>query len=451
MQDNVQGNTATHWACLAKNYSVISLLANRATGSLSISNNNREAPLDIVDRFTVAARQKDKKAPLMIPPRVYDKMVEESPPSVSSTRRTAFQRLMLRNRKFRLAAMAVTPFITFWLVGSIFAVGLDYLIKLGLFTLLYMGLALIGQYVFDERMPMLLPLCIYFGTKAWFYILWMTHIRYHVSAMTTFLFLTSSVLLWYNFIKCWRGDAGRVKTSEEERYRTIIEMAEKDGFDHRVFCTSCLIRKPLRSKHCAVCDCCVAKFDHHCPWIGNCVGANNHKYFIGYLLSLSIGAMFTLYGCYMVWLNGCAHANAGGGSWGAVKELAYCDPWVAYLLGNTIVHSVWVVPLTVCQIYQIVILAMTTNERMNAGRYKHFHSNSKSDKHSHGRGAIKSPFDKGCWRNARDFLGWRLGGVCRPTKDNWFKIFSVNDGGGDGGSGGGDSEDKASLLGNEYV
>ena len=37
-------------------------------------------------------------------------------------------------------------------------------------------------------------------------------------------------------------------------------------------------------------------------------------------------------------------------------------------------HCVWVSCLAVCQLYQVVCLAMTTNERMNAGRYRHFQS-----------------------------------------------------------------------------
>lgn len=65
-------------------------------------------------------------------------------------------------------------------------------------------------------------------------------------------------------------------------------MAEHEGFEPRWFCSTCLVRKPLRSKHCSICNRCVARFDHHCPWISNCVGSRNHKYFIWYLMSLTI-------------------------------------------------------------------------------------------------------------------------------------------------------------------
>lgn len=35
---------------------------------------------------------------------------------------------------------------------------------------------------------------------------------------------------------------------------------------------------------------CVARYDHHCPWTNNCIGAGNHKLFATYLLVSTIGS-----------------------------------------------------------------------------------------------------------------------------------------------------------------
>ncbi|KAL8786655.1 MAG: hypothetical protein Q9213_002684 [Squamulea squamosa] len=61
-------------------------------------------------------------------------------------------------------------------------------------------------------------------------------------------------------------------------------------------CRTCNLLKPPRSKHCSVCNVCVAKHDHHCIWIMNCVGQDNISHFLCMLLSLS--ALLT-YGAYL--------------------------------------------------------------------------------------------------------------------------------------------------------
>ena len=63
-------------------------------------------------------------------------------------------------------------------------------------------------------------------------------------------------------------------------------------FQKYKICNSCNIIRPLRTTHCGSCDNCVLKFDHHCPWIGTCVGKRNYHYFFFFLIFLNLTQIF---------------------------------------------------------------------------------------------------------------------------------------------------------------
>jgi len=74
-------------------------------------------------------------------------------------------------------------------------------------------------------------------------------------------------------------------------------------FDPVNLCPECEVIRTERSRHCTFCGHCIERFDHHCPWINNCVGIGNHHYFITFILSvlallvtvlITIGSMITI-------------------------------------------------------------------------------------------------------------------------------------------------------------
>ena len=61
-----------------------------------------------------------------------------------------------------------------------------------------------------------------------------------------------------------------------------------DDYKRKRYCLICNAFKPERSHHCSVCNICVLNMDHHCPWVDNCIGFYNRKFFMQLLIFVVI-------------------------------------------------------------------------------------------------------------------------------------------------------------------
>lgn len=211
MVDYTHGNTALHWAILARNSTAISTLVLKSKASLDVPNLRGETPLTMLEAQAGA---------VWIGTKVMERVRDAS---LSSQQRRSIITRIKHDKRLRWWSMVACPFTAFYLAGVIFTLNTLYIIKFFLLTCLYAVFHTLGKTLFDDNLMALLPLSVYLATKAWFYITWFVYIIDAVSFGTTVLFLTCSGGLWVCFIKSWKGDPGIIQPTQEQRFKVCIK------------------------------------------------------------------------------------------------------------------------------------------------------------------------------------------------------------------------------------
>lgn len=156
--------------------------------------------------------------------------------------------------------------------------------------------------------------------------------------------------------------------SYEKGLETIYESAgiiSEDAIPN--LCHTCRVRRPLRSKHCKILKCCVNKFDHYCPFVGNTVGRDNYKFFIGLLCTHAIVGLFWEITAVYLW-------RRTKISWLLFFFMIYSAGWM-FMICSLLSYHV-----------QLMLSNMSTNEHINASKYTYFRNS---------YNIFDNPFDKG--------------------------------------------------------
>ncbi|NXD17907.1 ZDHC4 palmitoyltransferase, partial [Nothocercus nigrocapillus] len=202
----------------------------------------------------------------------------------------------------------------------------------------------------------------------------------------------------------------------KSNHTSLIKIYAYDAvlFQKGIVCPTCNMEKPARSKHCGLCNICVHRFDHHCVWVNNCIGAFNTKYFFLYLFTLtgmaaSIALITVAFFIQVVLLSNMMHGSYiddQGQEQGIeilflIQHLFLTFPRVVFMLGFVILLTL-VLGAYCCFNLYLALTNQTSNEWYKSRRFgcSHHQASQPQDR----RIIYRNIYSNGIWMNLKEIF-----------------------------------------------
>ncbi|XP_025085865.1 probable protein S-acyltransferase 23 isoform X2 [Pomacea canaliculata] len=240
-----------------------------------------------------------------------------------------------------------------------------------------------------------------FATLFWgypMYILKCLPLTYYEFQPLHIIFFVVNIFMWISLYHANTTDPGFLPRNIPEYDQAIRQVAHFDEWKQgnnplARLCHTCRTIKPLRAKHCRFCNRCVQEFDHHCPYIYNCVGYHNRIWFLALLSCCLILACISDFLMFHIVFN-------------IQWDWFICLTGLPAMFFSIMVVVVW---------WMTVVHAsynVTTNERINHKRYDYLKD---------GKGRFYNPFNKGIKHNLLEFLHLR-----RPPREDEIEFLGIS-------------------------